>query len=181
MLNRGNLLIVGVAILGAILGLVVSSHMDSFGERSLPPGVDMLRLGDQRVDLDLIDVNGTPRHLGEWDGKLLLVNFWASWCGPCREEMPLLDQTHTKLADRGLQVVGVAIDNIDAVRDFLKDRPVRYPIVLSNENEDASVRFGDIRGVLPYSVLIRRDGKIVAQREGNFSEASLARWLEPYL
>ncbi len=181
MFTRANLLIVLVAIVGAALGLLVSTGMGRFAAAPVPPGVDILKLGDTRADLELTDVSGKPRRLSEWDGKLVLVNFWASWCGPCREEMPLLDATREKLAGKNLEVVGIAIDNARAVADFLKDSPVRYPILIGDENDDVSLRFGDTRGVLPYSVLIGRDGKLLARRAGNFSQGSLMRWLAPYL
>jgi len=181
MLQRSHLAIVAVAILGALLGLFASTHMNGYVERPLPPGMTVLKVGDQRDDLELADLEGKPRRLSEFDGKLVLLNFWATWCGPCREEMPLLDATHEKFADKGLLVVGVAIDDSDAVRDFLKDYPIRYPILLASEDEDASLRYGDIRSVLPYSVLIGRDGRLLAQRAGYFSEESLGDWLEPHL
>lgn len=181
MFNRSNLAIVAVAILGAALGLFVSSRMGGFAEKPVPPGMTVLKVGDQRADLELADLEGKPRRLSEFDGKLVLLNFWATWCGPCREEMPLLDAAHEKLADKGLLVVGVAIDDSDAVRDFLKDYPIRYPILLAGEDEDASLRYGDTRSVLPYSVLIDRNGKLVAQRAGVFGDASLTQWLEPHL
>ncbi|HEX7914216.1 TlpA disulfide reductase family protein [Rudaea sp.] len=181
MLQRSHLAIVAVAILGALLGLFASTHMNGYAERPVPPGMAVLKVGDQRADLELSDVEGKPRRLSEFDGKLVLLNFWATWCGPCREEMPLLDATHEKFADKGLLVVGIAIDDSDAVRDFLKDYPIRYPILLAGEDEDASLRYGDTRGVLPYSVLIGRDGRLIAQRAGYFSEESLGDWLEPHL
>jgi len=182
MFNRTNLLIVGVAILGALLGLAASSGMGDLFAPAPPANVTVLKPGDARADLDLVDLAGKQRRLSEWDGKLVLVNFWASWCGPCREEMPLLDSARRRLGAQGFEVVGIAIDDAQAVQDFLKDSPVRYPILLADENgDDPSLRFGDTRSVLPYSVLIGRDGRLVAQRAGNFSEEGLTRWIEPHL
>ena len=181
MFNRSNLAIVAVAILGAALGLFASTHMNGFAEKPVPPGVTVLKVGDVRADLELNDATGKPRRLSEFDGKYVLLNFWATWCGPCREEMPLLDATHEKFAGKNLHVVGIAIDDSEAVRDFVKRYPVRYPILISGDDEDPSLRFGDTKSVLPYSVLIAPDGKLLAQRAGYFTEETLTRWLAPHL
>ena len=74
----------------------------------------MLAPGDMRANLSLPDLNGTQHRLSDWDGKLVLLNFWATWCGPCREEMPLLDRVNKHLADDGFAVVGIALDNTEA-------------------------------------------------------------------
>jgi peroxiredoxin len=96
--------------------------------------------------------------------------------------MPLLDHSGALFAEKGLQVVGIAIDDAEAVRGFLKENPVRYPILLDVANGvDPSVIFGDTRQVLPFSVLIGRDGRIVDQRAGSFSQSSLTAWLQPHL
>jgi thiol-disulfide isomerase/thioredoxin len=182
MLNRQNLVIVAVAILGAVLGLLAGGWYRAVPERAVPAGVTVLQRGDQRADLNLPDPEGKPRRLSEWDGQVVLVNFWATWCGPCRQEMPLLDHAGKTLADKGLRVVGVAIDDADAVRTFLKDNPVLYPILVDDSNgTDPALIFGDTRGVLPYSVLIGRDGRLLDQRAGSFSQGSLASWLKPHL
>ena len=183
MFNRANLLIVFVAVLGAMLGLLAGSRFGQPPEISPPAGMVILKPGDMRADLHLPDVDGQPHQLSEWDGKLVLLNFWATWCGPCREEMPLLSQTGTKFSRNGLQVVGIAIDDADAVKGFIKDSPVRYPILLGGDDDDpnASLLFGDTRSVLPYSVLIGRDGKLIAQRAGSFTASELAGWLQPHL
>jgi thiol-disulfide isomerase/thioredoxin len=182
MFNRSNLLIVAVAILGAVLGLLAGGWYRAVPERAVPTGVTVLQRGDQRADLKLPDPEGKPRRLSEWDGQVVLVNFWATWCGPCRQEMPLLEHAGTRWADKGLQVVGVAIDDAEAVRTFLKDYPVRYPIMVDDSNgTDPSLIFGDTRGVLPFSVLIGRDGRVLDQRAGSFSQASLTSWLQPHL
>ena len=182
MFTRSNLIIVAVAFFGAGLGLLAGGWYRQMPDARVPAGVTILHRGDQRLDLSLPDPDGKARRLSEWDGRLVLVNFWATWCGPCRDEMPLLDRVGTAWAEKGLQVVGIAIDDDDAVRRFLQDNPVRYPILVdASDGTDPSLVFGDTRGVLPYSVLIGRDGKVLEQRAGAFSQASLTGWLQPHL
>src|SRR5215471_12325095 len=134
MFDRSTLIIVAVAILGALLGLLAGGWYERPRELAVPAGVTVLHPGDRRVDLQLPEPDGTPRRLSEWDGQLVLVNFWATWCGPCRQEMPLLDRVAAQWSDKGLRVVGVAIDDGNAVRDFLKDSPVKYPILVHESN-----------------------------------------------
>ena len=147
-------------------------------EIPLPPGVTVLKLGDARPDLSFADMAGKTRHLSEWNGKVVLLNFWATWCGPCREEMPLLDRTR---GTQGLEVVGVAVDDADAVKDYLKDNPVAYPILLGDDAANPELLFGDRRSVLPYSVLIGKDGKLLARQEGRFTADMLRSWLSENL
>jgi thiol-disulfide isomerase/thioredoxin len=177
MFNRANLLIVAVAIVGAALGLLVGQRFDRPAEIPVPPGVTVLKPGEAPPDLSFADMSGKTRRLSEWNGKVVLLNFWATWCGPCREEMPLLDRARGK---GGLEVVGIAVDDDDAVRDYLKESPVGYPILLGGEQDNISILFGDTRGVFPFSVLLGRDGKVLAQRAGSFSESTLAAWLESH-
>jgi thiol-disulfide isomerase/thioredoxin len=179
--SRTNLLIVVIALLGAGAGFLVGGWV----KPPLPPERESaaLEAGADRPSLVLPDLDARPRDLGEWDGKLVLLNFWASWCGPCREEMPLLDRAQQRHAERGLQVIGVAIDDVASVRGFLADHPVAYPILLDEPGTgpDSSQRFGDNRGALPYSVLIGPDRRVLARRFGSFTEAGLEEWIAPHL
>ncbi len=182
MFSRNNLIIVAVAILGACLGLFIGGYHSQPAPPPVPGGVKVLARGDMRANLNLPSLDGTRHRLSDWDGKLVLLNFWASWCGPCREEMPLLDRVGKHLADQDFVVIGIAIDNTDAVRDFLKARPVHYPILLGGSSTvDPSLIFGDRRSVLPYSVLIGRNGRILARRAGSFTATTLANWLQAHL
>jgi len=182
MLNRTNALILLVAIAGAIGGFLAGGWL-----KPLPsPGrvvAHMLKIGDAVPPVERPDLDGNPRALDEWRGKLVLVNFWASWCGPCREEMPLLDKTQQRLAGKGLQIVGIASDSAAATRDYLDAVPVHYPILIDDpaKGEALSGTFGNDHDVLPYSVLIGADGRLLARRAGNFTEAKLEAWLAPYL
>lgn len=186
MFNRTNLLIVLLAAASAGLGLLLSFAMKptphAIPTASKPP-VQTLAIGDQREDVRLPDRDGQPRALSEWDGKIVLLNFWASWCGPCREEMPLLDRARTRHASRNFEVIGIAAEEAAPALAFLNDFPVAYPILINAPSDgiDVSLRFGNTRNVLPYNVLIGRDGRILSTKIGNFSEEQLENWIAPHL
>lgn len=143
-----------------------------------PNGVVAARRGDARPALVLIDLEGKPVAQDDWRGKRVVLNFWASWCAPCREEMPALNRFAQAQRDSGVLVVGLAQDDADAVRDFLKTTPVQYPIVFAAEQPfEAGIRHGNTYGVLPFTVLIDRDGRIAEQRIGGIDESRLEAWL----
>lgn len=179
--NRTNLLIVAIAILGAGAGFLAGGWLRMPHRTADGPGPG-LRVGDAAMAFTRPDPAGKTHALDEWRGRLLLVNFWASWCGPCREEMPLLDRSQREYAGKGLQVVGIAADSAQATRNFLAESPVAYPILVDDPatGTDLSRDYGNRMNVLPYTVLVGRDGKVLAQRAGNFTEATLERWLQPH-
>ncbi|MGD8574736.1 MAG: TlpA disulfide reductase family protein [Gammaproteobacteria bacterium] len=137
----------------------------------------------RRPDFAMPDLSGVSRDISEWDGKAVLVNFWATWCGPCRKEIPLLIKTQKQLGGQGLQVIGIAVDDPKAVHDFASHRvEFNYP-VLVGEDEAMAVahRFGTDLVGLPYSILIDRQGNVVAAHAGELDPATLDRFLRPVL
>ncbi len=131
--------------------------------------------------LSFVDRKGATATLTQWPNHLVVVNFWATWCGPCRKEMPELDRFQRKHAASGVQVVGVAVDGLGEVEAFLRDTPVDYPILLSpNLNANPSLPFGNTYGALPFSVLLGRDGRILDTRLGEVSESVLEGWIAPH-
>jgi thiol-disulfide isomerase/thioredoxin len=130
----------------------------------------------------LVDLSGTAHDLQQPAGKLRLVNFWAPWCAPCIEEIPLLVEAQTRYGDRGLQILGPALDEPDAVRAMVQRLHINYPVSADMELAvRASDALGDSRGVLPYSVLISRDGRILRTFEGSLDREALGRLIEKHL
>lgn len=177
MLSRTNLFILALALLAAIAGGWLQ-HESRLAH--VPPGVHVANVGDLRPDVALLDLHGHERRLSGYQGKRLLLNFWASWCAPCVTEMPALNAAQRKFADQGAIVLGIAMDEPDNVRAFLSTHPVDYPILVGQlASPSTSLRFGDIDEVLPYSVLLDENGKILAVQRGPLKAGQLEHWLSP--
>ena len=117
-----------------------------------------------------------------WQGRPLLVNVWASWCGPCREEMPLLDQAARQHAPDGLIVLGLAWDDAATVVDFLQRVPVSYPLAMAGAGVDERlIALGNPQRGLPFSLFVHADGRIASQRLGAFRAPELAARLAAIL
>lgn len=128
------------------------------------------------------DVDGKSQVLNQWKGKLIVVNFWATWCPPCLEEMPELSRLNDKYHDRGLVVLGISTDELDKIRVFSKEHPVSYPLLAGNtEAMELGVSLGNDKGVLPYTVVIKPDGTIAKTYFGQVNQALLERTLLPLM
>lgn len=115
--------------------------------------------------------------LATFKGKPLIVNFWATWCPPCVEEMPLLDRFFREHAANGWQVIGLAVDQAPAVRQFLARTPVSFPIGLAGlEGTSLGRELGNQMGGLPYTVLISSAGDVLQRKIGQISAAELEQW-----
>lgn len=149
-----------------------------FGQQpTTPDGHAVIGFGDTVPALPLRGLNG-QLHTLEASGQPILINYWASWCGPCVKEMPLLDNLATAQDPDGVRVVGIALDDLDDVRDFLMRHPVTFPIYIETSGpNDSSVLLGNTRGVLPYSVLIGADGTLRKTRLGAFRAGELEGWV----
>lgn len=128
--------------------------------------------------LALPDSEGKIQALEQWRGKVLVVNYWATWCPPCREEMPGFARLQEKLGAKGVQFVGISIDTAVKVVEFQKQTPVNYPLLIGDAGAiDSSVALGNSRQALPFTAVIDRHGMVSAVKLGRFAEADLERQL----
>ena len=149
------------------------------------PAADLgsaVRVGSPAPDFTLLSLAGPPVSLHEQQGKVVLVNFWTTWCPPCREEMPALQRAYENLADEGLMVLGVnwtQVDNLADVEAFVAELGLTFPILLDTESLVSEDRY-QVLG-LPTSVLIGRDGTVRAIRIGILDLPELESTLQVFL
>jgi thiol-disulfide isomerase/thioredoxin len=126
------------------------------------------------------DLSGKPRRLAEWQGRVLVVNFWATWCEPCREEIPLLMAARQKYAPQGVEIVGIAVDNGVKVGQFSASLQIPYPVLLAEaEGLDLMRQLGNSAGGLPYTVVADRQGALVHRKLGALKDGDLDAILAP--
>ncbi|MGH8657828.1 MAG: TlpA family protein disulfide reductase [Gammaproteobacteria bacterium] len=146
-------------------GFFVSSYLK--GQAS---GAATNRGTQQRPEFTLNDLQNKPRRVGEWNGKVLVVNFWATWCPPCRKEIPQFIALQQEFEERGLQFLGIAIDDREAVREFAQSLRFNYPILVGEQDAvDVAIAYGNVIGALPYTVVVDRKGTIVLTHQGELS------------
>ena len=157
---RWTLIVVACLTAGLYFGRNLSLSIDDSGR--LIPQPDLTNAATVLPDFVLSDLNGVPRPISEWSGQPILINFWATWCAPCRREMPLLQKLHEESGNDGLQVIGIAIDRAPDVSAFTMETGITYPILVGQEDAiEVTDGFGlDFLG-LPFTVLVDQDGQIL--------------------
>lgn len=168
MKNRLPLILVAVLAVGLGIGLSIW--------RLSPKPVD---LPAQWVfELSFPDSKGDQVALSSVRGRHTVVNFWATWCPPCVEEMPELSLIHREFSPKGVNVIGLAIDSPSAVRSFLETREFSYPLLITGASgSELGKRLGNAIEALPYTVLINEDGNVIKQKLGRIREEELRAWI----
>ncbi|HEY7237944.1 MAG TPA: TlpA disulfide reductase family protein [Burkholderiales bacterium] len=129
---------------------------------------------EELLAASFLDLSGRRRKLSEWRGKPLLCNFWASWCAPCREELPLLDITWRQNTANGLQIVGIAVDSAANVTKYLESIQIGYPVLVAEGSAIGLMRrLGNRSGALPFSVTVDAAGRLRERKLGAYSAAEL--------
>ena len=165
-----NVLIAAVALAAAGAGYLVS-HL----QQVLPSNPSGAR---ELLALTLPDSGGAAQSMSQWQGKILVVNFWATWCPPCREEMPGFSRLQKSFAGKGVQFVGIGIDSEDKIRQFSHELPVSYPLLVGGTGlMGLTAQLGDQEGGLPFTVIVGRDGKLLQTQLGLWQEPELEKVL----
>lgn len=136
----------------------------------------------QRPLFELPDRDGDTRSIAEFDNQVVLLNFWATWCPPCLEEVPALDALHDELASKGLRVVGIALEDRAAMTAFAREHSVDYTLLAGGrEAFDIATEYGNARGTLPYTVVIDRQGIVRATHLGALTQKEARELVQPWL
>jgi len=163
----------------AALALGAGSY---FGVRTLQREPAVMRPATALLGTTLPDAQGAPQRIEQWLGKVVVVNFWATWCAPCREEMPLFIRVQNDLGGRGLQFVGIAVDQVEKVRPFARELGLNYPVLIGGYGAmELSRALGNTVMALPFTVIIDRQGNVAYEQLGVIKPDTLRTTLEALL
>lgn len=170
-------------IIMALLGLAGGFLLNQWLTRDKPAAVTALQTKTEHGPVfTLMDLQGRPRGLRDWDGQVIMINFWATWCPPCVREIPAFNRLYQTYKDKGFTIIGIAIDNKQDVIDFINPLAVEYPILLGDQQGiKLTQEYGNDLGVLPYTVLIDRQGRITARHGSEMSFEEAEQLITPLL
>ncbi len=188
-MKRWQILAIGgvLAIISGLAGYQLQQHQKTednsvqevVAENSMTPENVINTKVD---DFSLSDVDGEQRNLSEWQGKVIVINFWATWCPPCREEIPAFIELQEQYSNDGLQFIGIALQEAEEIRDFIIEFDVNYPSLVGTDDViKLANKLGNNIGALPYTVIINRDGVISFTRRGPLSKSEAELAIKPLL
>ncbi len=171
---RAHRLLIGLTAAVALIGgLLISSRLHE-------PGPKVVADGERMLAAAFSDLNSQRQPLSQWRGKVLVVNFWATWCIPCREEIPGFIRLHREFADQGVQFVGIAIDQSAKVNVFARELGVNYPVLIGDDRAlELQRQLGNEGGALPFTVVLDSSGRLVARHLGGLGVKQLRSILVP--
>jgi thiol-disulfide isomerase/thioredoxin len=174
--NRRNMLYSGAAALAALAGAGAAWWKFQPHDTSPAASADAAKTF-WSMSFDSPDGKALP--MSSFRGKLLLVNFWATWCPPCVEELPLLDFFYQENKDKNIQVLGLAVDQPSAVRTWLQARPLNFPVAMAGlGGTELSKSLGNMSGSLPFSVVFSPSGILLHRKIGKVLPEELAQWTQ---
>jgi len=163
-------LLAGVLLLAAVVGY----RLGDLGKQAETLEPEPSGSAESVFALALTDVQAQPQNLAQWRGKVLVVNYWATWCPPCRDEMPGFSRLQQQYRDNGVQFVGISNDDAPKIIDFLKETPISYPLLIGDLNAmRSSANLGNTRQALPFTAVFDRQGALAMTKLGRLTESEL--------
>lgn len=174
-MSRHNWLLAGVAGLALAAGFAAATWLGQ-------PGPSQPGAAESLLTVQLPDLQNRPQTLARHQGKVLVVNFWATWCPPCREEIPVFIEAQAKYGAKGLQFVGIALDNPQKVAAFAQEFGINYPVLTGGAEETEILRrLGNPGGGLPYTLVYGRNGQLLEKIIGGLDRARLEGLIQPLI
>jgi thiol-disulfide isomerase/thioredoxin len=172
-------------LLVALIALIAGSAGYFFSREqhatpaSQPPAPSAQSAVNALMNTQFATSSGQWQTLAAWQGRVLVVNYWATWCPPCREEMPMFSALHEKYKANGVQFVGIGIDSVDKVREYQSSEKISYPLLIGTlDAMRSSQALGNTAQALPFTALINRQGQLDSVKVGKFTEAELEARLQ---
>jgi len=181
-INSGFMM-VALAAAGLVAGYLFNNwqHEQKLSESKVTNG-NQAFVSNTRPLFKLKDLEDKVRDVKEWDGNVLMINFWATWCPPCRKEMPAFIELQEKYKDKGFTIIGIALDEKQAVIDFTEPMGMNYPILLGDqEGMPLTTAYGNRLGVLPFTVIVDRHGNIIHRKRSEITFQQAEAMIKPLL
>ena len=135
-----------------------------------------------QLNFTLPDLDDKPQSVAQWQGKILIINFWATWCPPCLKEIPEFIKLQDEYKDKGLQFVGIAIEDKQPVQEYLQRIKVNYPVLIGGEAAAMlAQQLGNVINTVPFTVIVNQQGQIVHHQLGELSREKVVEVIEPLL
>ena len=164
---------VTIKILIYLLSLSIISCSTESNNQDPEATVTQVKVSERNFlgEFELIDLNNVMTHSSEWNGQYKLINFWATWCAPCRREIPLLNNTQKEYQDMSVQIIGIAVDVLDDVIAYSEETPFEYPVLVGEEEAIAIAENANIEFIgLPFTMLVDDQNEIIKTHLGEIKE-----------
>jgi Thiol-disulfide isomerase and thioredoxins len=172
---NANALIFAVALVALIAGVITKSGV-------LTPMGTLGGTPEKLTDTRLLDVANRPHQISEWQGKIRVINFWATWCPPCRKEIPELIALQKNFNNRGVVVIGIAIDELSAVAKYQSENGINYPLLIANDNGmELAKSWGDLVGAVPFTLVVNQQDEIIFKHAGAVDLQMLESIIQPLI